>query len=178
MSPNQQYFTSLDKSGRVLVFSSLTKTLVYEFKMSGSADSACFSADGRYLFTEGSESEIYQWELGSQKLFKRIQDEGCVKNTGLCVSPNGQYLASGCSSGVVNVYNIEKTLPDHPVKNILNLTTAITSMKMNSTSELMAISSKWKKNAVKLIHLPSLTTYSNFPSVRTNLKFATALDFK
>ena len=55
---------------------------------------------------------------------------------------------------------------------------AISSMKMNKKSELLAIASRWKKNALKLIHLPSMTAFSNFPSLKTNLKFVTALDFR
>lgn len=60
----------------------------------------------------------------------------------------------------------------------MNLTTAITSMRMNASSELLAIASRWKKTALKLIHLPSMTAYSNFPSFKTNMKYVTALDFK
>jgi hypothetical protein len=105
---------------RILVFSAVSKSLLFELKMSGSADAACFSADGRYLYTEGDEKEIYQWDLNTHKLFARILDEGCVKATALALSANGGMLASGCSSGVVNVYKTEgpshKLAAEHPVK--------------------------------------------------------------
>lgn len=86
--------------------------------MSGSADSACFSADGRYLFSEGEECELYQWDLATRKLLCRIRDEGCVKNTSLCASSNGELLATGCSSGVVNLYSTKGKLQqdEKPVK--------------------------------------------------------------
>lgn len=49
---------------------------------------------------------------------------------------------------------------------------------MNQSSELMAIASRWKKNALKIVHLPSMTTYANFPTIRNNMKFVSAFDFK
>ena len=98
----------------------MTKSLLFELKMSGSADSACFSADERFLYTEGEECEIYQWDLGTRKLLNRVLDEGCVKNTGLCISANNGLLATGCTSGVVNVYRAEegtgKLSSEHPAK--------------------------------------------------------------
>jgi len=76
--------------------------------MSGSCESACFSNDNKFLFTEGEECEIYQWDLTSRKLFSRISDEGCVKNTSIEISRNNNLLATGCSSGVVNIYKLSK----------------------------------------------------------------------
>ena len=107
-------------TSRVLVFSTTSKCLLYELKMSGSADTASFSADGRYLYTEGDENEIYQWDLNTHKLMARMQDEGCVKATALAVAANGGILASGCTSGVVNVYKTQdkshKLTAEHTLK--------------------------------------------------------------
>eukprot|EP00831_Metopus_contortus_P051650 TRINITY_DN43371_c0_g1_i1.p1 TRINITY_DN43371_c0_g1~~TRINITY_DN43371_c0_g1_i1.p1 ORF type:complete len:263 (-),score=45.20 TRINITY_DN43371_c0_g1_i1:35-823(-) len=173
VAPTGNQFASVDKSGRILIFSALTKALQFTLKMSGCGDSACFSPDGKYLYTEGEEREIYQWDLSTRKLLKREADEGSVKNTVLCAS--GGFLATGCTSGVVNVYNTQDSLHDKPLKSLLNLTTSITSIAMNG--DLMAIASRWKKNALKLIHLPTLTAYSNFPTAQTNLKYPSSLSF-
>ncbi len=37
--------------------------------------------------------------------------------------------------------------------------------------------SKWKKNAIRLVHIPSYTVFSNWPNFKTNLKFVTAAAF-
>jgi len=47
----------------------------------------------------------------------------------------------------------------------MNLTTAITDLQFNQSSELLVFSSKWKKNSIKLAHIPSYTVYQNFPGV-------------
>lgn len=95
----------------MLVFSGTTKSLLYELKMSGSADSACFSADNRYLLTSGEECEIYQWDLTARKLLNRTQDIGCLKNTALAMTNNGSLIATGCTSGIVNIYRTQQ--PNH-----------------------------------------------------------------
>jgi len=104
-----------------LVFSGVTKSLLYELKMSGSADSACFSSDNRYLLTSGEECEIYQWDLNTRKLLHRTQDVGCLKNTTLSMTNDQSLIATGCTSGVVNVYRTQEpnhTLPSdtRPIK--------------------------------------------------------------
>jgi U3 small nucleolar RNA-associated protein 18 len=74
--------------------------------MNGTLRSAAYSSDSRYLFTSGGDGEIYQWDMGSRKCVHRFQDEGCLSNTALAVSPNGRFLASGARSGVVNLYDV------------------------------------------------------------------------
>jgi U3 small nucleolar RNA-associated protein 18 len=60
----------------------------------------------------------------------------------------------------------------------MNLTTAITDIKFNPTSQILAICSKWKKNAVKLVHLPSYTVFQNFPGTAQGvLRYPFSIDF-
>jgi U3 small nucleolar RNA-associated protein 18 len=60
----------------------------------------------------------------------------------------------------------------------MNLTTSITDLKFNPTSQMLAFCSKWKKNAVKIIHIPSFTVYQNFPGAAEGiLKYSFNLDF-
>ena len=59
----------------------------------------------------------------------------------------------------------------------MNLTTTVTGMKFNSTSEILGTSSKWKHNSLKLTHFPSFSVFSNYPSFKDNLKYVTAFDF-
>ena len=60
----------------------------------------------------------------------------------------------------------------------MNLTTSINDLKFNPTSELLLYCSKWSKNAVRMVHLPSLTAYQNFPGAAVGiLKYPFCLDF-
>lgn len=82
--------------------------------------------------------------------------------------------AAGSASGVVNVYDARSLLsldgPARPLKSILNLSTAITSLQYNHDSQLLAIGSRQKRNALRLMHGPSLGVYRNWPTAKTPLR--------
>ena len=46
---------------------------------------------------------------------------------------------------------------------LLNLTTRASALRFHPSSELMALSSSCKDNAVKLLHLASMSVFANFP---------------
>jgi U3 small nucleolar RNA-associated protein 18 len=58
--------------------------------------------------------------------------------------------------GTVNIYSIEGgKIQEKPVKTIMSLTTAITDLKFGPTGQTLAFCSKWKKNSVRMVHIPS-----------------------
>jgi U3 small nucleolar RNA-associated protein 18 len=96
-----------------------------------------------------------------QKPLSRTPDEGSFNTTKLAISPNGQLLATGSKSGTVNLFKIQpdRTIDSKPFKTLMNLTTSVTDLKFNSTSEILSFSSKWKKNGFRLAHIPSYTVF-------------------
>ena len=149
-------------SGYILVLSQDSKKLLFDLKMNGSCQTVAFSPDERYLFSAGDEAEIYQWDLGTRKCVGRVADTGGFSSVKLAVSPNGQLLASGSKMGSVNLFQIsaETDLQEKsPFKTLMNLTTSISDLQFNHTSELLAMCSKWQKNAFRLAHVPSYTVY-------------------
>lgn len=100
----------------------------------------------------------------------------------MSLSPNGQLLATGSKMGTVNLFHVNKAgammIDDAPFKTMMHLTTAVTSLEFNHSSELLAYSSKWKKNGLKLAHIPSYSAYKNFPGVAPGvLKYPFSLKF-
>lgn len=86
----------------------------------------------------------------------------------LAVSPSGLLLASGSKMGSVNLFNISGEtglLEKSPFKTLMNLTTSITDLAFNHSSEVLSFCSKWQKNAFRLAHIPSYTVFQNFPGV-------------
>lgn len=84
----------------------------------------------------------------------------------LAVSPNGLLLATASKMGTVNLFNISPyshLVEDKPFKTLGHLTTAITELKFNPTSQMLVYCSKWKKNAIKIAHIPSYTAFQNYP---------------
>lgn len=68
------------------------------------------------------------------------------------MSPNDQLLATGSSVGTVNIYKlpISSNNPT-PIKTVMNLVTSITILKFNASSEILAMASGDKPNALKLV---------------------------
>lgn len=121
------------------------------------------------------------WDVNSRKCINRFLDEGSLYGLSIAASKNGQYVACGSKSGVVNIYNqdscLQQTNPK-PIKAIMNLVTGVTSLAFNPTTEILAVASRKMKEAVRLVHLPSCTVFSNFPVYKkSTLSRVQTMDF-
>uniref|UniRef100_A0A3B4YHF9 U3 small nucleolar RNA-associated protein 18 homolog n=1 Tax=Seriola lalandi dorsalis TaxID=1841481 RepID=A0A3B4YHF9_SERLL len=158
-----------------------TKEVVRSMKINGDVCGVAFSHDSGKVFINSEEGEVYVWDMRSSRCVNRFADDGCVKGTSIAASRNGQYLACGSQSGVVNIYSQEACLNSanpKPLKAVMNLLTSATSLTFNPTSEILAIASRAEDEAVRLVHLPSLSVFSNFPvSKRKFVYRASCLDF-
>ncbi|XP_041859481.1 U3 small nucleolar RNA-associated protein 18 homolog [Melanotaenia boesemani] len=158
-----------------------TKEVVRSMKINGDISGVAFSHDGSKVFANSEEGEVYVWDMRSSRCVNRFTDEGCVKGTSIAASRNGRYLACGSQSGVVNIYSQEACLNSaspRPLRTVMNLLTSATSLTFNPTSDILAIASRMEDEAVRMVHLPSLTVFSNFPvSKRKIVHRASCLDF-
>lgn len=181
MSPDGKYITIQGRYGYIHLVTAKSKEWVGSLKMNGEVISITFNKDGSRLYSHGDTGEIYVWDMNTRKCIHKFVDEGCITGTSLAISPNDQFLAAGSDSGVVNVYDNNTLFASNspqPMKVLMNLTTEVTHMKYNCTSEMLAINSSHKQNAVKLVHFPSMSVFSNFPvrDDQSALKFVNSLD--
>ncbi|KAM8844122.1 U3 small nucleolar RNA-associated protein 18 homolog isoform 1-T4 [Spinachia spinachia] len=158
-----------------------TKEVVLSLKANGDVVGVAFSHDGSKVFANSEDGEVFVWDMRSSRCVSRFTDEGCVKGTSIAASPDGQYLACGSQSGVVNVYSQAaclNTAHPRPLKAVMNLLTSATSLTFNPSSEILAIASRAEDEAVRLLHLPSFTVFSNFPVSKRKIIYRTScLDF-
>ncbi|XP_070703390.1 U3 small nucleolar RNA-associated protein 18 homolog [Pempheris klunzingeri] len=158
-----------------------TKEVVHSMKINGDVSGVAFSHDGSKVFANSEEGEVYVWDMRSSRCVNRFTDDGCVTGTSIATSQNGQYLACGSQAGVVNVYSQEACLNSanpKPLKAVMNLLTSATSLAFNPTSEILAIASRAEDEAIRLVHLPSFTVFSNFPVSKKKIVYRTScLDF-
>ncbi|XP_054833150.1 U3 small nucleolar RNA-associated protein 18 homolog [Eublepharis macularius] len=166
VSPDGSFLLISGLSGYQHLIAMKTKEFVGSMKINGRATASAFSPDSSKIYTHSDEGEVFIWDVKSRRCLSRFTDEGCLRGTCIAVSKNGQYVACGSRSGVVNVYAHDDCLRGtnpKPLKAIMNLVTAATSLSFNPTSEILAIASKKTDDAVKLVHIPSFTVFSNFP---------------
>lgn len=135
------------------------------------------SSSNMELCSLGENSEVYVWDVRSRACQARWKDDGGYGATTIVGSPNNEYTAIGSKSGLVNVYDSRRSSEPKLLKAIGNLTTAISSLHFNHSSELLVMSSRLKKSQLRLVHLPSLTVFSNWPTSSTPVGKATATAF-
>ncbi|KAA1468364.1 WD40 repeat-like protein [Dentipellis sp. KUC8613] len=136
----------------------------------------------RELMGLDEDAEVYVWDVGERRCVKRWKDDGGFGSRVLTGDRRGNYTAIGSRSGIVNVYGSDAATssgPDRPkpLKAIGNLTTSISAARFNHDSQLLAIASNVKKDQMRLIHLPSLTAFSNWPTSSTPLGHVNSIDF-
>ena len=102
------------------------------------------------------------------------------------------------TSGVVNIYkrsNDQLANRLHtPMKELMHLTTTVDNLRINHDSQILAMSSRDKKDSLRLVnttifllmvnsrfckqvHLPSCTVFSNWPTSSTPLRHVSTCDF-
>ncbi|KAJ6460371.1 WD40-repeat-containing domain protein [Mycena vitilis] len=144
-------------------------------------------ADGGELAALTNDSEVYLWDVGERRCVRRWKDEGGFRGSGRAMTGSSKgWLAVGSNTGLVNVYGSDSfqhgdtasfAAQPKPVKTIGHLTTAISTLRFNHDAQVMAVASREKKDALRLIHLPTLTAFSNWPTSSTPLGHVSAVDF-
>lgn len=179
VSQDSKTVAFIGNEGYILLVSTKTKELTGTLKMNGSVRSLAFSDDGKQLLSSGGDGQVYVWDLRTMKCLYKGVDEGSTCGTSLCSSPNGALFASGTDRGIVNIYKKDEFLGGKrkPIKTVENLTSMIDFMKFNHDGQILAIISRMNKNSVKLVHVPSLTVFSNWPPPKKNMGNPCCLDF-
>jgi len=134
------------------------------------------------LMSLGEDAEVYVWDVAERKCLRRWKDEGEYGSHIIEGDRSGRYLGVGSRHGLVNVYGSDSTSSANsqrpkPLKTLNNLTTSVTSVRFNHDSQLLAIASNTKKDQLRMVHLPSLTSFSNWPTSGTPLGHVTSMDF-
>ncbi|XP_027736404.1 U3 small nucleolar RNA-associated protein 18 homolog [Empidonax traillii] len=181
LSPDGSLMLLIGTSGYLHLLSMKTKELISTMKVNGRCTASAFTPDSSKIYSYSKEGEVFIWDVRSRKCLHKFEDEGSLEGTCIALSKNNQYVACGSSSGVVNLYTTDVCLKEHrpkPVKAIMNLVTSATCVTFNPTTEILAVASRDADEAVKLVHIPSYTVFSNFPVFRRKqIYLAQSMDF-
>ncbi|VDI39498.1 U3 small nucleolar RNA-associated protein 18 [Mytilus galloprovincialis] len=181
VSPDGRFIAFIGSYGNIHLLSAKSKEWIFTQKMNGSVGGVCFSQDGSTMYSYGDDGDVYIWDMKTRDCIHRFIDDGCTKGMSIAVSHDHNFLACGSYSGVVNIYEPSvclKSRSPKPLKALLNLTTPCTNLVFNSTSEILAMCSDSAERAVKLVHVPSQTVFSNFPDrLDAKLRIPLCMDF-
>ncbi len=170
----------------------------------GVADFAWWST-GDGLSILGKDGQVGEYSVESKSFVGVWKDEGGVGaivialggHQGPAALGDDRWVAVGSNSGITNIYNRAELLAaaaatssakgdgsgqmlkerPAPTRSFENLLTPITALAFSPDGQLFAFGSRHKKNALKLVHLPSCTVYRNWPTEQTNIGRLTAVAF-
>jgi U3 small nucleolar RNA-associated protein 18 len=166
LSPCGKWMAVAGRFGEVHLFNAFSKELIHSLKQDSQCTALSFSRDSKHLFSHSDTGEVAIFDIRAAKICHRWTDEGCINGSSIAVSENDQFIATGSAQGVVNVYDrtkvFEKKIPS-PEKAIMNLTTEITNTVFHPSNEMLAISSGQVFDAIRMIQLPKLQAFQNFP---------------
>uniref|UniRef100_A0A6B2L3L7 Uncharacterized protein n=1 Tax=Arcella intermedia TaxID=1963864 RepID=A0A6B2L3L7_9EUKA len=178
VAPSGQYVAVLAKPNRVLILSLKNMQYLFEFAHNGPISTLDFSPDSQFLYCAGKKGDVYVWDMKQQACIRRYQHYGALSTEVIRNCPKGLYQALGADNGVVTMYKLDKDFLNagrnpKPWKEIFNLTTTVSDIAFNHDSQLVSIISKEKEDALRLVHLPTGTVYSNWPKA-ASLSYACA----
>jgi U3 small nucleolar RNA-associated protein 18 len=130
-----------------------------------------------FLLTFFSYHISIRWDIRTKKCVDRFHNEdGTITSF---ISASSRFLAVGAESGVVNIYNdnCNPFQKRSPLKSIMNMHTSIDFMRFNPTGDILALSSRREKDSLKLVHMPTQTVFSNWPTSKTPLGYVWSIDF-
>jgi len=185
------------KGGGVInILNAITTQWIAAARIEGKNGVADFAwwRDGEGLTVVGKGGEVGEYSIESRSFVARWIDDGSIGATVIALGgANGpkligsdRWVVIGSQSGVVNIYDrrefaTEKEITikerPEPKRRFEQLITPTSNMQISPDGQLLAFSSKWKRDALRLVHLPSCTVYRNWPTSSTPLGTITAVAF-
>ena len=142
----------IGSGAQVFVYELKTMVHVHTFSASGNVVDVKFApGDSSTLFGYSVDGAVFIWDLYLPNEQKFFFDEGSVGPTTLAVSRNGQFIACGTGTAIVNVYarsTIEQMKENgetvKPLYTVDNLTTKVRNLAFNHDAQLLGFSSPIK----------------------------------
>ncbi len=184
-SPDGRLVALVGNDGYVVLVDAHSKHSVGTLRLNGSVRAIAFTPDGRQVLASGSDGDVYRWDVHSRQCIERFPNgDGTITSS---LSASSTHLAVGAESGVVNLYSERQSFlrDDHrddrpaktPLRSIMNLQTSADMVRFNPDGQILALSSQRETHGLKLLHVPSRTVFSNWPTSKTPLRYVWSMDF-
>jgi U3 small nucleolar RNA-associated protein 18 len=189
LSPCGRYVGLMGKNGWLNVLSATSGQWIAGAKVEGLIADIAWHHDGEHVSIVNTNGEVWEWNTTTRQFTNRWRDESGVGITTLALGGrNNRWCAIGSQSGIVNVYDrknptIGMQLSDaeaptyKPIASLDQLVTTISSLKFSPDGQILAMASRAKKDALRLVHVPSFTVFQNWPTSGTPLGRVCSLAF-
>jgi WD40 repeat protein len=201
LSPCGRYMalvgTSKKGGGIINVLDAKTTQWIASARVEGRNGVADFAwwRDGEGFTVASKAGEVGEWSVNERKFVALWQDDGAVGTSVLTLGGKSgnqalggdRWVVIGSSSGIINIYDrkdwvgkgntVQIPARPEPTKVLKQLTTPTSVLTISPDGQLLVVASKWKRDALKLVHLPSCAVYRNWPTSQTPFGRVTAAAF-
>jgi U3 small nucleolar RNA-associated protein 18 len=172
LSPDGQFMALAGTGGWINILSAATGQWIDAIKVTKGISDFKWMQDGTLMIANLA-AELWDYSLAERKVVRRWTDYGGMNTTKLALGgPQDRWIAVGSKSGIVNIYDRradgDQTAPV-PVRSLDQLATSIHDLQISSDGQILAMASRAKKDALRMVHLPSCTVFSNWPTKSTPL---------
>jgi U3 small nucleolar RNA-associated protein 18 len=188
VSPDGKHISFIGSKGTVQILDATTNQWVATARTEGVVADISWHPNGETLSILNTVGEIYEYDITSHSFTSVWRDEGGVSSTCIANSPSGaRFVAVGSASGIVNIYDRRVSFggkgpgamgtpsDPKPVKTVESLVTSVSTLEFSRDGQVLCVASRAKRDALRLVHLPSCTIYKNWPTAQTPLGKVTAV---
>lgn len=171
LSKSGKYVALVVSGGWTNILSADTGQWLDGFKVTRGVSDLVWHKDD-HLTVANLGSELWQYNVQERRIVLRWNDTGGMDTTKIVLGGHrDQYLAVGSKSGLVNIYDRSHDGLSAPtfVKTLSQLTTSIHDLTFSPDGQILAMASRAKKDALRMVHLPTATIFQNWPTQNTPL---------
>lgn len=186
ISPTGKYVVLRGSNGWANLVSGETGRWITGFKMEGNLVDFDFARDESYLVMVNSAGEVSEYAVNESAnagkhqglALRKWRDDGVGITKVKLGGPNNRWLAVGSNNGLVSIYD-RKLLEENPkpFKSVGSLVSSISLLEFSPDGQVLCIASRGVKDALRLVHMPSGTVFSNWPTSGTPLGRVTSVLF-
>lgn len=191
LSPCGRYIGLIGTEGWLNVMSASSGQWVAGAKIEGEIADIAWYYNGNGVVILNTTGDVWEWDSQRRAFSGRWRDEGAVGSSVIALGgKDNRWCAVGSESGIVNIYDRQSlqgggstSTPDgeplvyKPRSTLQQLTTAVTTLVFSPDAQILAMASKNKPDALRLVHVPSFTVFRNWPTTATPLGRVTDLAF-
>jgi U3 small nucleolar RNA-associated protein 18 len=177
LSPKGTFIGLQGNNGWINILSSTTAQWIHGFKIEGTIVDFDWGKEEEFIIAANSIGDVWEFSMKTKQVIRRWKDETGVGITKIKLGGKGdKWCAIGSSSGIVNIYNRLSDVKK-PVGVLEQLVNTISTLEFNHDGQILCIASRAKKDALRLVHLPSCKVFQNWPTSGTPLGRVTAVKF-
>jgi U3 small nucleolar RNA-associated protein 18 len=177
LSPKGNFIALQGNSGWINILSAVTSQWVQGFKIEGTIVDFDWAVDEELIVGINSAGDVWEFSLSTGKVMSRWRETTGVGITKIRLGgKTSRWCAIGSESGIVNVYD-RLGSTKKPMGILDQLVTSISSLEFSHDGQVLCIASRAKKDALRLVHLPSCKVFQNWPTSGTPLGKVTSVKF-